>query len=171
MLALQALHWGLSFYCQLFTAFRVKIGYSDTFTDPRECHCNHRPLYYHLKEGCMYVVAPNNLELLPAASDDLSWIRAKFSPCVRSFLRSFVCKLQTYFFERVHTRCRYSQRGRTILVLLPLWDQWHLLSVYHLEKVWLQPPSIPFHQATLQKSAPSHTHANAMSNGQKTIIL
>ena len=45
MLALQALHWGLSFYCQLFTAFRVTVGYSDTFANPRGRHCNRRPLY------------------------------------------------------------------------------------------------------------------------------
>ena len=41
---IKALHWGLSFYCQLFTAFRVTVGYSDTFSDPRGCHCNRRPL-------------------------------------------------------------------------------------------------------------------------------
>ena len=27
------------------TAVTVTVGYSDTFADPRGCHCNRRPLY------------------------------------------------------------------------------------------------------------------------------
>ena len=46
------------------TAVRVTVGFSDTFTDPRGCHCNRRPLYDHFLLGTFFQIPENSEHLV-----------------------------------------------------------------------------------------------------------
>ena len=43
-------------------AVRVTVGYSDTFADPRGCHCNCRPLYLFMVTQNHFVIPATVLE-------------------------------------------------------------------------------------------------------------